>query len=83
MRNDGGLPTRPYYKHMLYATGSHTVLRAEDGVRHPREHRIERLPTGGGEVPRIVKAVSDEAAFAEQMAIELESLEAKPGETVC
>jgi N-acetylated-alpha-linked acidic dipeptidase len=75
--NDGGLPTRPYYKHMLYAPGLYTgyAPKTVSGIRESIELKDYKLAEA--EVPKIAKAVGDEAAFVEQMAIELESLGAK------
>jgi N-acetylated-alpha-linked acidic dipeptidase len=72
--NDAGLPTRPYYKHMLYAPGLYTgyAPKTVSGIRESIELKDYQLAEQ--EVPRIAKAVSDEAAFVEQMAVELEGL---------
>ena len=72
--NDGGLPTRPYYKHMLYAPGLYTgyAPKTVSGIRESIELNDYQLAEE--EVPKVAKAVSDEAAFVEQMAVELEKL---------
>jgi N-acetylated-alpha-linked acidic dipeptidase len=72
--NDGGLPTRPYYKHMLYAPGLYTgyAPKTLSGIRESIELKDYQLAEE--EVPKVAKAVSDEAAFVEQMAVELEKL---------
>ena len=72
--NDGGLPTRPYYKHMLYAPGLYTgyAPKTFSGIRESIELKDYQLAEE--EVPKVAKAVSDEAAFVEQMAVELENL---------
>jgi N-acetylated-alpha-linked acidic dipeptidase len=72
--NDAGLPTRPYYKHMLYAPGLYTgyAPKTVSGIRESIELKDYQLAEQ--EVPRVAKAVSDEAAFVEQMAVELEKL---------
>ena len=72
--NDGGLPTRPYYKHMLYAPGLYTgyAPKTVSGIRESIELKDYQLAEE--EVPKVAKAVSDEAAFVEQMAVELENL---------
>jgi len=69
-----GLPTRPYYKHMLYAPGLYTGYgpKTMSGVRESIELKDYKLAES--EVPRVAKAVNDEAAFVEQMATELEQL---------
>jgi N-acetylated-alpha-linked acidic dipeptidase len=75
--NDGGLPTRPYYKHMLYAPGLYTGYgpKTMSGIRESIELKDYQLAEQ--EVPKVAKAVSDEAAFVEQMAVELEKLAAQ------
>jgi N-acetylated-alpha-linked acidic dipeptidase len=75
--NDAGLPTRPYYKHMLYAPGLYTgyAPKTVSGIRESIELKDYKLAES--EVPRVAKAVNDEAAFVEQMALELEKLETK------
>ena len=75
--NDGGLPTRPYYKHMLYAPGLYTGYspKTVSGIRESIELKDYKLAES--EVPRVAKAVNDEAAFVEQMAVELEAIAAK------
>jgi N-acetylated-alpha-linked acidic dipeptidase len=75
--NDGGLPTRPYYKHMLYAPGLYTgyAPKTVSGIRESIE--LKDYDLAEGEVPKVAKAVSDEAAFVEQVAKEMEKLEAK------
>jgi len=72
--NDGGLPTRPYYKHMLYAPGLYTGYspKTVSGIRESIELKDYKLAES--EVPRVAKAVNDEAAFVEQMAAELEKI---------
>ena len=75
--NDAGLPTRPYYKHMLYAPGLYTgyAPKTVSGIRESIELKDYKLAEQ--EVPRIAKAVNDEAVFVEQMATELEKLSAQ------
>ncbi len=75
--NPDGLPTRPYYKHMLYAPGLYTgyAPKTVSGIRESIELKDYKLAES--EVPRVAKAVSDEAAFVESMAMELEQLSAK------
>ena len=72
--NNRGLPTRPYYKHMLYAPGLYTgyAPKTVSGIRESIELKDYQLAEE--EVPKVAKAVSDEAAFVEQMAVELEKL---------
>jgi len=72
--NDGGLPTRPYYKHMLYAPGLYTGYspKTVSGIRESIELKDYKLAES--EVPRVAKAVNDEAVFVEQMAVELEKI---------
>ena len=72
--SQGGLPTRPYYKHMLYAPGLYTGYspKTVSGIRESIELKDYKLAES--EVPRVAKAVNDEAAFVEQMAVELEKI---------
>jgi N-acetylated-alpha-linked acidic dipeptidase len=72
--NEGGLPTRPYYKHMLYAPGLYAgyAPKTVSGIRESIELKDYNLAEA--EVPKVAKAVSDEAAFVESMATELEKL---------
>ena len=72
--NDGGLPTRPYYKHMLYAPGLYTGYspKTVSGIRESIE--LKDYKPAESEVPRVAKAVNDEAVFVEQMAVELEKI---------
>jgi N-acetylated-alpha-linked acidic dipeptidase len=72
--NPDGLPTRPYYKHMLYAPGLYTGYspKTVSGIRESIELKDYKLAES--EVPRVAKAVNDEAAFVEQMAVELEKI---------
>jgi N-acetylated-alpha-linked acidic dipeptidase len=72
--NDDGLPTRPYYKHMLYAPGLYTgyAPKTISGIRESIELKDYKLAEQ--EVPRVAKAVNDEAVFVEQMAVELEKV---------
>ncbi len=75
--NPGGLPTRPYYKHMLYAPGLYSgyAPKTVSGIRESIELKDYKLAEE--EVPKVAKAVNDEAAFVEQMAAELEKVSAK------
>jgi N-acetylated-alpha-linked acidic dipeptidase len=77
--NDGGLPTRPYYKHMLYAPGLYAgyAPKTVSGIRESIEQKDYSLAEA--EVPKVAKAVNDEAIFVETMAKELEKL-ATPGQ---
>jgi N-acetylated-alpha-linked acidic dipeptidase len=59
---------------MLYAPGLYTGYspKTVSGIRESIELKDYKLAEQ--EVPRIAKAVDDEAAFVEQMAVELEKL---------
>ena len=72
--NDGGLPTRPYYKHMLYAPGLNAgyAPKTVSGIRESIE--LKNYSLAEQEIPKVAKAVSDEAVFVESMAVELEKL---------
>jgi N-acetylated-alpha-linked acidic dipeptidase len=74
LTNEQGLPTRPYYKHMLYAPGLYTgyAPKTVSGIRESIE--LKNYSLAEQEVPRVAKAVSDEAAFVEQIAEELEKM---------
>jgi N-acetylated-alpha-linked acidic dipeptidase len=74
--NPDGLPTRPYYEHMLYAPGMYTgyAPKTVSGIRESIELKDYKLAES--EVPRVAKAVNDEAVFVEQMAVELDKLAA-------
>ena len=71
-----GLPTRPYYKHMLYAPGLYTgyAPKTMSGIRESIELKDYKLAEA--EVPRVAKAVNDEAIFVEQIATELDKMAA-------
>jgi N-acetylated-alpha-linked acidic dipeptidase len=74
LTNDAGLPGRSYYKHMLYAPGIYTGYspKTMSGIRESIELKEYKLAEN--EVPRVAKAVNDEAAFVESIAAELETL---------
>jgi len=74
--NPDGLPTRPYYKHMLYAPGLYTgyAPKTVSGIRESIELKDYKLAEQ--EVPRVAKAVNDEAVYVEQIATELDKLAA-------
>ncbi len=69
-----GLPTRPYYKHMLYAPGLYTGYgpKTMSGIRESIELKDYKLAEE--EVPKVAKAVNDEAVFVEQVATELDKM---------
>ncbi|HEY4900012.1 MAG TPA: transferrin receptor-like dimerization domain-containing protein [Terriglobales bacterium] len=72
--NEGGLPTRPYYKHMLYAPGLYTGYQPKtvSGIRESIE--LKDYILAEAEVPKVAKAVSDEAVFVDGIAAELEKV---------
>jgi N-acetylated-alpha-linked acidic dipeptidase len=72
--NPAGLPTRPYYKHMLYAPGLYTgyAPKTVSGIRESIELKDYKLAEQ--EVPKVAKAVNDEAVFVERMATELDNI---------
>jgi len=74
--NSDGLPTRPYYKHMLYAPGLYSgyAPKTVSGIRESIELKDYKLAER--EVPRVAKAVNDEAVYVEQIATELDKLAA-------
>jgi N-acetylated-alpha-linked acidic dipeptidase len=69
-----GLPGRPYYKHMLYAPGLYTgyAPKTVAGIRESIELKDYKLAEE--EVPKVAKAVNDEAVFVEQVATELDKM---------
>ncbi len=72
--NDGGLPARPYYKHMLYSPGLYTGYQPKtvSGIRESIE--LKDYSLAEAEVPKVAKAVSDEAVFVDGIAAELEKI---------
>jgi len=74
--NPDGLPSRPYYKHMLYAPGLYSgyAPKTVSGIRESIE--LKDYPLAEHEVPRVAKAVNDEAIFVEQVATELDKMAA-------
>jgi len=67
-----GLPRRPWYRHLLYAPGVYAGYGAKTmpGAREAIE--LKRYSEADGEIPRIAKALEDEAALIDSAAAELE-----------
>jgi N-acetylated-alpha-linked acidic dipeptidase len=68
----GGLPRRPWYRHVLYAPGTYAGYGAKTmpGAREAIE--LKRYAEVEPEIARIAKALQDEAALIDSAAAELE-----------
>lgn len=66
-----GLPRRPWMRHLLYAPGWYTGYDAKTlpGVREAIEER--RYPQADTQIALVAQALTDEAAYIEQLAREL------------
>jgi N-acetylated-alpha-linked acidic dipeptidase len=66
-----GLPRRPWMRHLLYAPGWYTGYEAKTlpGVREAIEER--RYPRADAQIALVAQALTDEAAYIEQLAKEL------------
>jgi N-acetylated-alpha-linked acidic dipeptidase len=73
LTDDGGLPRRPWYKHLIYAPGWYTGYGAKTlpGVREGIEQ--ERYPEAESEIARVAKAIGAEAAALDALAKELKA----------
>ena len=73
LTNTGGLPRRPWMRHLLYAPGWYTGYDAKTvpGVREAIEER--RYPEADTQLALVSKALMDEASYIEQLAMQLES----------
>ncbi|HKC13874.1 MAG TPA: transferrin receptor-like dimerization domain-containing protein, partial [Vicinamibacteria bacterium] len=69
---EGGLPRRPWFKHLIYAPGVYTGYGAKTmpGAREAIEQK--RYAEADGEIARIAKALQDEAALIDSATAELE-----------
>ncbi len=72
LTNDGGLPRRSWYKHLLYAPGVYSGygVKTVPGVREAIEQK--RYAEAEQEITRVAKALEDEAALIESAAQSLE-----------
>ncbi len=72
LTNDGGLPRRPWYKHLIYAPGFYTGYGAKTlpGVREGIEEK--RYQEADKEITRVAQALEDYAALIDSAAQELE-----------
>ncbi len=70
LTNEGGLPHRPWVKHLLYAPGTLTGYGAKTipGVREALEQ--DRYPEAIEQLAVVAKALNDEAAYLEQITTE-------------
>jgi N-acetylated-alpha-linked acidic dipeptidase len=71
LTDEGGLPRRPWYKHLIYAPGWYTGYGAKTlpGVREGIEQ--ERYTEAESEIARVAKAISAEAAALDVLTKEL------------
>ncbi|HET9837707.1 MAG TPA: M28 family metallopeptidase [Candidatus Angelobacter sp.] len=72
LTNDGGLPRRPWYKHLIYAPGFYTGYGAKTlpGIREGIEEK--RYQEADKEITRVAQALQDYAALIDSAAEELE-----------
>jgi N-acetylated-alpha-linked acidic dipeptidase len=72
LTNDGGLPRRPWYKHLLYAPGIYSGygVKTVPGVREGIEQK--HYAEADQEILRVAKALEDEAALIDSAAALLE-----------
>ncbi|HEX9255432.1 MAG TPA: transferrin receptor-like dimerization domain-containing protein, partial [Candidatus Angelobacter sp.] len=72
LTNDGGLPRRPWFKHLIYAPGFYTGYGAKTlpGVREGIEEK--RYAEAEKEITRVSQALQDYAAAIDAAAAELE-----------
>ena len=72
LTNDGGLPRRPWFKHLIYAPGFYTGYGAKTlpGVREGIEEK--RYAEAEKEITRVAQALQDYAAAIDAAAAELE-----------
>jgi N-acetylated-alpha-linked acidic dipeptidase len=70
----GGLPRRPWFRHLLYAPGVYAGYGAKTmpGAREAIE--LKRYTEADREIARIARALEDVAALADQAAAELEAV---------
>ena len=70
--NDGGLPRRPWYRHLIYAPGFYTGYGSKTlpGVREGIEQK--HYQEADKEIVRVSQALTDYAAAVEDAANELE-----------
>ena len=74
LTDEGGLPRRPWYRHLLYAPGFYTgyAVKTLPGVREAIEQK--HYDEAEAEVVRIARALGRETALIEAAAAELERL---------
>ena len=68
-----GLRERPWFKHQIYAPGAYTGygVKTLPAIREPLEERKYREADEG--IPVVAKAIADEAALVESLAVEIET----------
>ena len=74
LTDDGGLPKRPWYRHMLYAPGFYTgyAVKTMPGVREAIEQKS--YAEAEREVGRVAAALQREAALLDAASLQLEGL---------
>ena len=74
LTDQGGLPGRPWYRHLLYAPGSYTGygVKTMPGVREGIEQG--RYAEAEREIARIAAALEREARLVDAAAADLESV---------
>lgn len=72
LTNDGGLPRRPWYKHLLYAPGVYSGygVKTVPGVREGIEQK--RYAEAEQEIVRVAKALQEESSLIESAAQSLQ-----------
>jgi N-acetylated-alpha-linked acidic dipeptidase len=71
LTDDGGLPRRPWYKHLIYAPGWYTGYGAKTlpGIREAIEQ--ERYDEADREIQRVAQALEREANYLDRLTAEL------------
>jgi N-acetylated-alpha-linked acidic dipeptidase len=74
LTDPGGLPRRPWYRHLLYAPGAYTgyAVKTIPGVREGIEQK--QFAEAEGEIVRVARALDRETALIDAAAADLETL---------
>jgi len=72
MTDEGGLPKRPWYRHLLYAPGFYTgyAVKTMPGVREAIEQK--QYASAESEIGRVAKALEREAALLDSISSSLQ-----------
>ena len=72
LTDEGGLPKRPWYRHLLYAPGFYTgyAVKTMPGVREAIEQK--QYASAEAEIARVAKAVEREAALLDSVSSSLQ-----------